>query len=145
MVRHKGVWSVESSVHECKQQTPTLSALPTLLPPEEMVPGKTLACIEKLCSSLQHPIVFVRHSYYKNKGEHSFYRQCVLWKIGCFVKSVSFWNIGQKPLIFFSLRAQWCVLSGLHVLKWSEPVVRLRQRWAELNDQFWVRRDIKVV
>lgn len=76
MERHKGVGSVEISVHECKQQTPTLCVLPTPLPPEEMVPGKTL---EFLCNPAQFslPLCLSDRAITETRGKHSFYRQCV--------------------------------------------------------------------
>lgn len=147
---HLGVWIFQSKFNlygeasrcvMCRKFCPWVQTANTNLvcaahpsAPEEMIPGKTL---QYLCN----PPYF---SYYRNGGNSFIDRLCYK-KIGCFVKSVSSWNIGQRPLFFCFLKAVWCVLSGLHVLKCSEPVVRLRQRWAELNDQFWGKRDIKVV
>lgn len=147
---HLGVWIFQSKFNLygeasrcviCRKFCPWVQTANTNLvcaahpsAPEEMIPGKTL---QYLCN----PPHF---SYYRNGGNSFIDRLCYK-KIGCFVKSVSSWNIGQRPLFFCFLKAVWCVLSGLHVLKCSEPVVRLRQRWAELNDQFWGKRDIKVV
>ena len=117
--------------------------LPTLLPPEEMVPGKTQ---EFLCNPPQFSLQFcLSHTAIPKTrgGTQLLYTVCV-------IKSRMFRGLCQlckcrteSPLFCFWKGTVLC-FSGLHVLKCSEPVDGLGQRWA-VNDQLWGKRDVKVL